>query len=216
MPENGGIDREWFSRHPVEVAWGLIGCVLRLDRDGTTVSGRIVETEAYAGPLDPASHASRLTVAREVMAGPPGTIYTYLSYGIHTMLNIVAHEEGESGAILIRALEPVEGIGRMRERRGGVAAEQLAKGPGSLGQALDVRLADIGTDLLASPEWHIAAGDPSKPIHAGPRVGISKAVALPWRFFEHPSAFVSRHRQGTPVDRQALRRLIPPRGTVLA
>ncbi|MDQ4045148.1 MAG: DNA-3-methyladenine glycosylase, partial [Chloroflexota bacterium] len=175
------VDRAWLSRHPVEVAWDLIGCVLRVERYGIVVAGRIVETEAYAGPEDPASHASRSLAARQVMMGRPGTIYTYLSYGIHTMMNIVAHEEGQGGAVLLRALEPLEGIEVMAERRNGVPEAQLAKGPGSLGQAMDIRLSDLGVDLIAAPEWTLLHGCARRPVHAGPRVGISKAVLAPWR-----------------------------------
>ncbi len=212
MPESAEVERSWLARHPVEVAWDLIGCVLRIERDGVAVAGRIVETEAYAGPLDLASHASRLSGAREVMAGAPGTVYTYLSYGIHTMMNIVAHEEGEGGAVLLRAIAPVAGIEVMCERRNGVALERLGQGPGSLGQAMGIRLSDLGTDLIASPEWTLLHGEPAASIHAGPRVGISKAVNAPWRFFEHPSGFVSRHRTGVPITRASVRSLIPPAG----
>jgi DNA-3-methyladenine glycosylase len=212
MPEAAEIERNWLARHPVEVAWDLIGCVLRIERDGVAVAGRIVETEAYAGPLDPASHASRLKGAREVMAGPPGTVYTYLSYGIHTMMNIVAHEEGQGGAVLLRAIEPIAGIDVMCGRRNNVPFEQLGKGPGSLGQAMGIRLADLGTDLITSPGWALLHGEPEADIHAGPRVGISKAVKAPWRFFEHPSRFVSRHRKGEAVPRAAVRSLLPPPG----
>ncbi len=207
------IDSQWFSRHPVEVAWDLIGCILRVSRDGVMVAGRIVEAEAYAGPGDPASHAARLKVARQTMAGPPGTVYTYLSYGIHTMMNIVAHKDGQSGAVLLRALEPLEGIDVMRERRSGVADARLANGPGSLARAMGIRLADIGMDMFCSDEFTISRGDAQRPIHASPRVGISRAVHAPWRFFEHPSPFVSAHRRGRAVERHAVEGLIPLPGT---
>lgn len=213
MPSDRAIDRGWLTRHPVEVAWNLIGCELRLIRGGVTVAGRIVETEAYAGPADPASHASRLAAAREVMLGQPGTVYTYLSYGIHTMMNIVAHEEGEGGAVLLRALEPLEGLEVMHERRNGVPDTRLAQGPGSLGQAMGIRLSDLGTDVLTSPEWELAYGEPRGVVFAGPRIGISKAVRASWRFFEHPNPHVSRHRRGEQVGRRELVRLIPPPGT---
>jgi len=213
LGDDRSIDREWFTRHPVKVAWDLIGCVLRVTRDGATVAGRIVEAEAYAGPADPASHASRMKAARQVMAGPPGTVYTYLSYGIHTMMNIVSHEEGQSGGVLLRALEPVEGLDVMRERRNGVAETKLARGPGSFGQAMGIRLTDCGTDILCSDEFAISHGDPQRPVHASPRIGISRAVHAPWRFFEHPSPFVSAHRREHPVEHHELALLIPPPGT---
>ena len=201
MHDQAFVRREWLTRHTVEVAWDLIGCVVRLDRDGATVSGRIVETEAYAGPGDPASHASRLKVAREVMAMPPGTIYTYLSYGIHRMLNFVAHDEGESGGILIRAIEPLDGREVMRTRRGGVPDQKLASGPGSLGQAFAISLDDLGTDLLDSPSWTLEHGEPRDQVLASPRIGISRAVEVPWRFFERSNRHVSRHRRGVAVGR---------------
>lgn len=203
------VDREWLTRHPVEVAWHLIGCTLTLTRDGSTVGGRIVEAEAYAGPADPASHASRLRVAKAAMAGPPGTAYVYLSYGIHTMLNIVAHEEGASGGILLRALAPTVGVDIMRARRGVDAVERLARGPGSLGQAMGIRLSDIGTDLLGGSGFCLRLGAPEHPVFAGPRIGISRNADAPWRFFEHPSRFVSARRTGERVDEHDLWRLIP-------
>jgi DNA-3-methyladenine glycosylase len=203
------VERAWLARHPVAVAWRLIGCELTLTRDGVTVGGRIVEAEAYAGPADPASHASRLRVAKAAMAAPPGSVYTYLSYGIHRMMNIVAHEEGQSGGVLLRALVPTEGIEAMRERRGVDAIERLARGPGSLGQAMGIRLTDLGADLLGDTGFCLRHGEPHQPVFAGPRIGISRNVEAPWRFFEHPSRFVSANRRGERVDEADLSRLIP-------
>lgn len=205
-------DRSWFARHPVIVAYELIGCVLRVERDGVVVSGRIVETEAYAGPGDPASHASRRQLALEVMGGPPGHVYTYISYGIHNMMNLVAHEPGEAGGVLLRAFEPLEGVHVMAERRNGVDHRQIGKGPGSLGQAMRIRPDDMRTDALASDVFSVHHGGNAQPIHAGPRVGISRAVNAPWRFFEHPSQFVSAHRRGMPIAREHLSRIIPAPG----
>jgi DNA-3-methyladenine glycosylase len=205
-------DRSWFMRHPVIVAYELIGCVLRLERDGVAVSGRIVETEAYAGPGDPASHASRRQLALEVMGGPPGHVYTYISYGIHNMMNLVAHEPGEAGGVLLRAFEPLEGVEIMVERRNGVEHRQIGKGPGSLGQAMRIRPEDIGTDALSSDVFSVHHGETRRPIHAGPRVGISRAVSAPWRFFEHPSPFVSSHRRGQPIAREQLAHIMPRPG----
>lgn len=205
-------DRSWFARHPVKVAYDLIGCVLSVNRDDAEAVGRIVEVEAYAGPSDPASHAVRRKVARATMGGPPAHIYTYLSYGIHTMMNIVAHEEGEIGGVLLRAIEPISGMGVMSARRNGVAFAQLGKGPGSLGQAMGIRLDDLDADLLASNELYLEYGEPVAEIHAGPRIGISKAMEVPWRFFESPSQFVSSHRHGRSVSRADVDLLIPPVG----
>lgn len=212
MPSPRITDRLWFARHPVIVAFDLIGCILRIERDGAVVSGRIVETEAYAGPGDPASHASRRRLAREVMGGPQGHVYTYVSYGIHDMMNLVAHEDDAAGAVLLRAIEPLEGVDIMKARRGGVPFRQLGKGPGSLGQAMGIRAADIGTDAIVSEVFSVHLGEKEQPVHAGPRVGISRAVSAPWRFFEHPSPFVSSHKRGMPVSRETLRDLLPVAG----
>ncbi len=203
------VERPWLCRHPVEVAWRLIGCTLTLERDGVVAGGRIVEAEAYAGPADPASHASRLAVAKEAMAATPGSVYTYLSYGIHNMMNIVAHEDGQSGGVLLRALVPTIGIDVMRDRRGVEPIERLARGPGSLGQAMGIRLTDLGTDILGDSVFCLRHGQPEHPVFAGPRIGISKNVDAPWRFFESPSRFVSAHRKGERVDEGDLWRLIP-------
>jgi DNA-3-methyladenine glycosylase len=205
-------DRSWFTRHPVIVAYDLIGCVLRIERDGVVVSGRIVETEAYAGPADPASHAGRRRIARETMGGPPAHVYTYISYGIHNMMNIVAHEEGQSGGVLLRAIEPLEGVDVMIERRNGVAFPQLGKGPGSLGQAMNIRPEDLGIDIITSDVYSVHTGSSDADIFAGPRIGISRAVHAPWRFFEHPSLYISSHRRGHPMTRESVHLLLPPDG----
>ena len=212
MADERMTDRSWFARHPVKVAYDLIGCILRVHRDGCEVVGRIVETEAYAGPADPASHAARRQIAREVMGGPAGHIYTYLSYGIHTMMNIVAHEEGKIGGVLLRAVEPLDGIELMEKRRNGVAFQQLGKGPGSLGQAMGIQLGDIGSDLMTTEDLALYPGEVKADILAGPRIGISKAIHAPWRFFEHPCPHVSSHRRGEPVSRDEVPFLIPPPG----
>lgn len=205
-------DPSWFTRHPVKVAFNLIGCVLRTNRDGGEAAGRIVEVEAYAGPADPASHSARRKLSREVMGGPAGHLYTYLSYGIHHMMNIVAHEDGEIGGVLLRAIEPLEGIGLMEGRRGGVPFVNLGKGPGCLGQAMAIRLDDIRADLMTSSELSLFPGEPEGVIVAGPRVGVSRGVNAPWRFFERPNRFVSAHKRGGPVTQDEVPLLIPPPG----
>lgn len=201
-------DRHWYARHPVRVAWDLVGCTLRVTRDGVTAGGVIVETEAYAGPDDAASHAGRLALARPVMSGPPGVLYVYRSYGIHTMLNVVAHEAGGAGGVLIRAVRPLEGLDAMRDRRGGVPDARLAKGPGALGQALGVRLTDIGHDLIDSDIFDIEAGEGSVTVLAGPRIGVSRAAEVPWRFFIADDRHVSAHRRGQPATHADLAALI--------
>jgi DNA-3-methyladenine glycosylase len=165
------------------VAPDLLGKVLRVELDGVFSSGRIVETEAYTAD-DPASHSFRGRTARNaVMFGPAGRLYVYLSHGIHACANVVTGAEGEGAAVLIRAIEPIEGVAAMRARRG--EGRPLADGPGKLCQALGIRLCDDGIDL-ATPGSPIQIVDdgtapPDDPL-IGPRVGISKGVDTPWRW----------------------------------
>jgi len=209
MPSERIVDRAWFSRHPVRVAYELIGTILHLERDGVVVSGRIVEAEAYAGPNDLASHAARLKAGMTFLAAEPGTLYMYRSYGIHTMLNFIAHEPDHRGGILIRALEPVAGIEIMRERRG-PDATSLASGPGVLTQAFGFRLDDSGHDVIGSATIRLERDDVVMPVMAGPRIGISKGLSAPYRFFAQGSPHVSSHRRGTPLAPHELDGIILP------
>jgi DNA-3-methyladenine glycosylase len=180
----------FYARDVVEVARDLIGCVI----SHGDVSGVIVETEAYHD-CEPACHAFVGVTARTaILFGPPGRAYVYRSYGIHALLNAVCEVEGVGAAVLIRALEPVQGIELMRARRGLDRVEDLCSGPGKLTQALDVELVDNGADLSAGP---LVIGPRPRAwrgveIVSGPRVGITKAVELPWRFWAAGSRFVSR------------------------
>lgn len=194
----------------MEVAFDLIGCHLSVERDGLRTIGRVVETEAYAGVDDQASHSYRMKGPREVMSRTPGTIYVYLSYGIHTCFNIVSHEEGKTGGVLIRAIEPVTGIEIMRARRGKVVDRQLGKGPGNVGQALGVMLTDIGDDLFSGGVFSLTNCEPPAEVWSGARIGISKAVDHPWRFFDPASTSVSSHRRGQPISAADLPTLIKP------
>jgi DNA-3-methyladenine glycosylase len=184
------LDPLFFGRPVVEVARDLLGCTIS---HGET-AGVIVETEAYHHS-EPACHAFvGLTPRTEVLFGPPGTAYVYRSYGIHALLNAVCEPEGIGAAVLIRALEPLEGIETMRERRGLERPEDLCSGPGKLTQALDVELHHNGTDLARGP---IRFGSPPPgwedvDIVVGPRIGITKAAELPWRFCVAGSRSVSR------------------------
>jgi DNA-3-methyladenine glycosylase len=167
---------------------------------GRQTSGRIVEAEAYTGPDDGASHAARLKRGRVLlMWGMPGLAYVYRSYGVHPMLNAVCEREGEPGAVLIRALEPLEGVGVMEERRGTAEIGRLCRGPGSLTVALGITLEDHGRDLVTDAELWMETGAAPEDICAGPRIGISRSVEHPWRFFEADNRFVSAHRRGEPV-----------------
>ncbi|MGF6273577.1 DNA-3-methyladenine glycosylase [Massilia sp. UYP11] len=179
-----GID---FSKPAHLVAQQLIGVTVLVDG----VGGRIVETEAYDHE-DPASHAySGPTERNASMFGPPAHAYVYRSYGIHWCLNFVCQEPGHGAGVLIRALEPVAGLDRMRARRDALDARSLCSGPGKLCQALGVNRAHDGMALAQQP-FELLPAAPSLPLVAGPRIGISKAVDVPWRFGLAGSRFVSR------------------------
>jgi len=153
------------------------------------VGGRIVETEAYHHE-DPASHSfSGPTPRNEVMFGPPGVLYVYRSYGIHWCLNLVCGD-GPGSAVLLRALEPTAGLSQMSERRGTNDIRLFCSGPGKLGQALAVTRAQNGLRLDAPP-FELIPGDPVDVV-VGPRIGITKAVDVPWRFGERGSRFLSK------------------------
>ena len=181
------LEAGFFDRSVHQVAPDLIGCTLAV---GPT-AGVIVETEAYdAG--DPACHAfGGPTPRNQVLFGPPGVAYVYLSYGIHSLLNAVAEPEGSAAAVLIRALEPKEGVELMRERRG--RRDELCSGPGRLTQALGVGLELNGASIV-EPPFEILAPAPGArlPVVAGTRIGISKGVELPWRYCAEGSRFASR------------------------
>lgn len=185
------LTRDFFARPPREVARELIGCELL--HDG--VGGTIVETEAYEED-DPACHAFVGRTARtEVLFGPPGLAYVYLCYGIHRMFNVVTDADGTAAAVLIRALEPTEGLARMRERRGRTRpTRDLCSGPGKLCEALAIALDQTRQDVSAPP-FAIAARNPAAAapeIVSGPRIGITKGAELPWRYCLSGSEFLSQ------------------------
>ena len=176
-----------FQRDAEEMAQLLIGAVLLVDG----VGGRIVETEAY-DMSDPASHTfSGPSERNRAMFGPPGRAYVYRSYGIHWCLNFVCREEGHGAGVLIRAIEPTAGIDVMSERRGMHDARLLCAGPGRVGQALAIEHAMNGHRLDHQPV-EVHASDRACEIAVGPRIGISKAAEVPWRFGLKGSPFLSR------------------------
>jgi DNA-3-methyladenine glycosylase len=169
------------------VAQALIGAVLLVNGIG----GRIVETEAYDRE-DPASHShSGPTPRNQAMFGPPGRAYVYRSYGIHWCLNFVCREEGHGAGVLIRAIEPLAGLATMCERRGMHDVRLLCAGPGRVGQALAIQHAYNGHRLDQRP-FEVLAADRRYDVVVGPRIGISKAADVPWRFGMAGSAFLSR------------------------
>src|SRR5690349_24868351 len=181
------LDAASFAGSSAEVAQELIGATLLVDG----VGGRIVETEAY-DVVDPASHSfSGPTVRNAVMFGPPGRAYVYRSYGIHWCLNFVCREEGHGAGVLIRALEPTHGLDVMQQRRGLQDARLLCSGPGKLGQALGITHAMNGHRLDRAP-FQVFARTGDVEVVSGPRIGISKAVDVPWRYGMMGSKFVSR------------------------
>jgi DNA-3-methyladenine glycosylase len=180
----------FYDRSVHEVARELIGCVVR---HGET-AGRIVETESYHME-EPACHAfAGVTERTRTLYGEPGRAYVYFSYGVHSLLNAVAEPEGVGAAVLIRALEPVDGIEVMRARRGLERAEELCSGPGKLTQALDIGLSLNGSSLVDGPIELLTRepGAREPRVVVGERVGITKAVELPWRFCDADSPHVSR------------------------
>jgi DNA-3-methyladenine glycosylase len=184
------LDQSFYDRSVHDVARDLIGCVVR---HGET-AGRIVETESYHME-EPACHAfAGVTERTRTLYGEPGRAYVYFSYGIHSLLNAVAEAEGIGAAVLVRALEPVDGVEAMRARRGLERAEELCSGPGKLTQALDIGLSLNGSSLVDGPIELLARepGAREPRVVVGERVGITKAAELPWRFCDADSRHVSR------------------------
>jgi len=205
------LPRAFYDRPPLLVARAVLGRLLVHDSPEGRVAGRIVEAEAYRGHRDPASHAFRGRTERNaVMFGAPGHAYVYFTYGMHFCLNFVTESEGVASAVLIRALEPVEGLETMRRRRnlapGPDTWTQLARGPGNVARALGLAREHNGLDLTRGPLW--LTDRPRRRgfrVATGPRIGIRVAQERPWRIFllGHPCVSAAR---GAPR-----RALAPPR-----
>ncbi len=180
------LELDSYARDTVAVARALLGCVLHSRNGGVVTAGRIMEVEAYVGPHDPAAHGygNRRTRRNDALFGPPGTTYVFRSYGIHWCFNAVTEREGYPAAVLIRALEPLEGVADMMRRRGTDDVRRLCAGPGRLTQALAITEAANGARLDQGQVQIL--GPPAKttlPERCGPRVGISQAREWPLRFY---------------------------------
>jgi DNA-3-methyladenine glycosylase len=187
MPKAPRLTRCFFDRSVHKVAPELIGATLLVNG----VGGVIVEVEAYHH-TDPAAHSyGGPTPRNAVMFGPAGVAYVYRSYGIHWCLNFVCEREGSASAVLIRALEPVAGIAAMRRRRGVPEERALCSGPGKLCEALGVTIKHNGLALDRAP-FELRAREAKPEIVVGPRIGITKAVELPWRYGMKGSRYLSR------------------------
>lgn len=205
------LPRFFYARPTLDVAGDLIGKVLvHHTRTGLT-SGIIVEVEAYIGESDPACHAAPGPTARNApLYGPPGLAYVYLNYGIHNLVNAVTEEEGSPAAVLIRALEPLEGEALMRARRtrgtgrapGALSHDEICRGPGNLTRALGITLRDNRLDLTKGPLRIEDRGLPPREVEWTPRIGITVGVEAAWRCAAVGSAAVSGRKSSGTTARQ--------------
>ena len=195
------LPRDFYARPTLEVAADLIGKVLVHETARGITSGIIVETEAYIGESDPACHAAPgPTVRNAPLYGPPGFAYVYLNYGIHYLVNAITEPEGSPAAVLIRALEPLEGQAMMRRRRQAAAslsASSLCRGPGNLSRALGISLKHNRSDLTHSPLRIEDRGLVRRDVVWGPRVGINVGVEHAWRCYAAGSEAISAFKTGT-------------------
>lgn len=199
------LPRSFFSRPSEDVAPDLLGCLLVRDSaEGQRVL-RITEVEAYAGPLDPASHGYRGKTPRNaVMFGPPGFLYVYFTYGMHFCINFVCSPDGECSAVLIRAGEVVEGAELARAVRIGSTDRDLARGPARLTKALGLGREDNGRDLCDGGPLTVLKRESSDfTVATGPRVGVSSAKEIPWRFWIEGDKTVSPYKEHKPKVRSA-------------
>lgn len=206
-PRAATLPVRFFERPADEVARDLIGLVIVSAAGGRTL-GRIVETEAYLGYDDPASHGfrHRRHAQNEALYGPPGSWYVYRSYGVHWCANLVCQSAGDGSAVLLRAVEPLDGLALMRERRGGIADRQLCAGPGRLCQALGITRAELDGRMMAGSAVMVLEPDGWEgTVAVTPRIGITKAVDWPLRFAAAGSRWISRRsvsiRRGEPLVR---------------
>lgn len=187
------LARRFYQRPTVQVAKDLIGKMLVRNVSGRRLAGVIVETEAYGHADDPASHACRgMTSRNSVMFGQVGMSYVYFTYGNHYCVNVSARDGALAGAVLIRSIEPVDGIATMKRLRGTDDVRLLASGPGRLTQAMKITLVQNGMDMTDGNSGIFIEDGPSREVVSTTRIGISRAVEKQWRFFDPASPFVSR------------------------
>lgn len=191
---------------PVTARWLLNAVLWR-----GAVALRITEVEAYTGADDPASHAWRGPTRRNaVMFGPPGRLYTYTMHG-HVCANIICTPEGVGGGVLLRAGDVVDGLDEARQRRGQVPGVRLARGPGNLAKALGITMADAGADILhPAGLFRLEPRQTEPPISTGPRVGVSRAADVPWRFWVTGDPTVSTYRPAIPAGARRTDRGLHP------
>jgi len=195
------LPRTFYTRPTLSVAKSLLGKTLVRKIGRTTLSGKIIEVEAYLGKGDPASHAFRgKTKRNEVMFGEGGHLYVYFTYGMHFCANVVTGKEGVGEAVLIRAIEPLKGIGVMKRNRGfadvrhlqGVRRLTLTNGPAKLCEALGIKREDNGTDLCGGKIFIVQGAKPRAVIGTSTRIGISRGKEKKWRFYLKGNEWVSR------------------------
>jgi len=202
------LPRSFFERPATLVAPDLLGRVLARGRSPERVVGRIVEVEAYMED-DPASHSFRGRTARnETMFGPAGHLYVYFTYGMHFCSNVVTGSVGEGSAVLLRALEPLEGLERMALRRGAADPRRLCAGPARLAEAFGITRDLNGADLVRGDEILLFAGEPTPRarVERTPRVGVRLAIDRRWRFLVRGDPFVSQGRPARPDEVRDSRR----------
>ncbi len=194
LKDRNTLDRGFFARDTIAVAKDLIGQYIVRDVDGHSLAGRIVEVEAYIGEDDPACHARfGPTDRNRVMYGPGGFSYVYFIYGMYNMLNVVSDREGFPAAVLIRALEPIEGIDKMIELRGVSRLQNLTSGPGKICEALDIDISLSQIDMTERGALYIVEGNrKASTIASTSRIGIREGLDRKWRFIEEGNPYVSR------------------------